>query len=599
MRVPKPLVVWLALAAGPVAAAETVEITAQGQLSQAEFRQWLEGAQPEPPAPPPGPPVAVAVLSARYELDLSGAMPLVEATFEVENFTDEWQLLPLLPAGAAVQPLGAVALVGRPEGIALQMRDAGRSEVRLRFTATSEGGREQAVRFPILPATSQLLSVSGVAPDRQLTVAGGARTRPAGDGADAQAHVFQLASDLAEVVVSVADLREEPERESRWLVNAETMVHHADGWLEHETRLRAQALDGDALGLELVLAGAGGGLQVSGDDLAEWRLVEPDKLTLRWRTRGRLEREVILRHRIASPPLAPHWRPVTPAPATPHDNGEAAAADGAEEVDAGDGPAHLGAGFDSLIVLAVPTGADLAADGLQTGVEPAHLPAWMRERLAGETAVTLRHRTDPEIEVSWPPRVDTDTMVVAGGRLDTRLVVNGSMLTHAEYRIEHESSARWRVALPEDAQLLEASVGGRRVQPVLREPWLEFDLPHAGAEPSTTRVEFSYTARTTALDPVSGGISLQSPRTPLFAHRVDWRIVLPDNYRIEGIESNAEPAPVEALRERKTSDDDEPRAGGRDHGKAAPAATAGLRHNLSRDEPTQVELFYRSHNLQE
>ena len=596
MRVFTSLVLLFAFAAGSVGGTESVEITAQGRFSHDEFRQWLEGAPREPAPPTPQPPVAAAVLAARYDVDLVAALPLVEATFEVENFTDEWQLLPLAPAGAAVQALEPVALVRRPEGISLQLRGAGRSEVKLRFTAARDSGRDQAVRFPILPATSNLLTVRGVGADRQVNVTGGERVRPVGEHEGSDVLVFHLASDLNEVAISISDLREAPERDSRWLVSAETIVHHADGWLEHETRVRALALDGDAMSLGIELSGAGPGLQITGDDLAEWTQAEPDKLDLRWRTRGRMEREVILRHRIASPPLAPQWRPVTPRPVLPEDNDAGAAA-----AAAADEPDDNGTGFDSLIVMVVPAGADLVADGLQSEVETTHLPGWMRERLAGEPAMVLRHRASPEIDVTWLPRVDTATMVVAEGRLNTRVVINGSMLTTAEYQIEHETSGRWRVALPDEAQLLEASIGGRRVQPVLREPWLEFDLSHAGAEPSITRVEFSYTAKAPALDPVSGGISLQSPRTPLFAHRVDWNITLPDNYRLEGIESNAEPAPAQASGSTKPDEVGPQPAGGPEPGRADPAsaATARLRHNLSRDEPTLVELFYRSDNLHE
>ena len=82
---------------------------------------------------------------------------------------------------------------------------------------------------------------------------------------------------------------------------------------------------------------------------------------------------------------------------------------------------------------------------------------------------------------------------------------------------------------------------------------------------------------------------------------MDWNITLPDNYRLEGLESNAEPAPAQASGSTKPDEVGPQPAGGPEPGRADPAsaATARLRHNLSRDEPTLVELFYRSDNLHE
>jgi hypothetical protein len=103
---------------------------------------------------------------------------------------------------------------------------------------------------------------------------------------------------------------------------------------------------------------------------------------------------------------------------------------------------------------------------------------------------------------------------------------------------------------------------------------LEFELP-APAERRPTTVAFSYTGSGKALDRVAGGLVVETPSTPLFAHRIDWDIVLPDGTRLDAVESNAEAA-------------------------AAPAnstpGSAWLRRMLTRGEPLRAEVFYRSNN---
>jgi hypothetical protein len=103
---------------------------------------------------------------------------------------------------------------------------------------------------------------------------------------------------------------------------------------------------------------------------------------------------------------------------------------------------------------------------------------------------------------------------------------------------------------------------------------LEFDLPNP-AEGRSTIVAFSYTGSGKALDRVAGGLLVETPSTPLFAHSINWNIVLPDGTRLEAVESNAEAASAPAN---------------------SPPGSAWLRRMLTRGEPLRAEVFYQSKN---
>jgi hypothetical protein len=227
-----------------------------------------------------------------------------------------------------------------------------------------------------------------------------------------------------------------------------------------------------------------------------------------------------------------------------------------------------------MVVVGVPQGAELSGDGWIVEPNPARVPGWIAEKAQGRKIVM---GAAPEVEVKWLPRVETALMTIQEASISTRVVMDGSQLTKTSYVLAHSEAGSVRWTLPRGMALLEASVGGVRVNPTDREGALEFDLPVPldGKDGKGTVVEFSYTGASKGLDRVAGGLEVETPSCPLFAHRIDWSIMLPDGMRLDAVESNAEPAAAPAN---------------------GSAGAAWLSRLLTRGEPLRAEVFYRSIN---
>lgn len=535
----KPIWFWMSgfLVCAPLFAEEAQD-GGQVTLPYASFRALLDQASPvvEPQAPP----VAAAFVEAGYEIDLRGSSPRVTASWTAENFSGAWEWVAVAPAGLAVRPDEGATLVADGKHLRMLLPEKGRSTVKARFAAGSSG--PVAARFQVVPSASNhlLLKHDGAATD---FVIDGAEPLP-GEAGEIR---YLLPATVTEVIVRRAE--KDDDRPARWEISSEAWVGFESGWLEHEVVLHANLIEGSGRELQLQFPNGPMRIHAEGPGLSEFRM--QDGLTLRWDASAPREREVHLQYRLPVAENAADWTPRIPF---------------AKE-DAG----H------SLIVIHVPSGAIAEGPGWDLHPQPGQLPAWIRERPGQNPVAVHRNNPSPSVGIRWLPRVETATMTIPQAKLITRVVADGSQLTEAVYQIElaNSGSARW--TLPEGMQLLESAVNGTRVRPVSREGALEFDLPApSGQKP--VEVRFSYTGSGKPLDRVAGGLLLQSPSTPLFAHRIDWGIGLPDGVRLEAVESNAEAVPA-------------PEPGHQ--------ASTWLRRSLTRDSALRAELFYRTRALEE
>jgi len=493
-------------------------------------------AQPEPTTPPQ-PPVKSALTRADYHITIGdNGRALVRVDWQAENFSDVWAWVAVAPLDLAIEPDAQSTLVSNQGEIRLMMETPGIHRASATFPAASSFG--VAAKFPVVPATFTSIRIEGPAPASSWRIDGASTI------IDADGQVRHLLPATAnEVVVRREEAQADPQKPETWNITAEAWVEYDAGWLDHEVRLVATPADKGGSVMRLDFPDMPSRIELTSDGLAFHEQTH-DGFLLQWESRSAHERVITLRYRIQAPGDQTQWLPRIPKSAT------------------------------STIVLAIPQGAEIAGDGWLPDPPPARMPAWLREK-ARSQAILLQSGELAAANVKWLPRVETDAMTIGEATISTRVVADGSQLTTASYQITHTATGSARWSLPENMTLLEARISGQRATPIDRGDALEFALPVPAGNGRPTVIEFSYTGTGQALDRVAGGLVVESPSTPLFAHRIDWTIVLPDGTRLDAVESNAEAAPVPA---------------------SAPPGAAFLRRLLTRGEPLRAEVFYRSLN---
>ncbi len=500
------------------------------------YQQFIELTEKPETAPDISPLVAAVLARADYFIDIRNGQATVTVEWMAENFSDQWEWVAVAPLDLAIEPVGESTLVAHDEAIRLLMPEAGTHRASARFPAPS--GLGIAARFPILPATFNSIKIQSDGKASAYQVDGATVLK------DENGEVRHLLAATAhEVIIRKSETDEGEKAPSTWSVSASAWVQYDAGWLDHEVHLSATPASGDGVNMQLAFPNAPSRIEVMSDGLLEYEKNDAGVL-LRWSNRDAIERAITLRYRTQITGDDSQWTVILP------------------ETDAG-----------SAVVMAIPQGAEISGEGWIQDPNPSRLPAWLRTQAEGQKVVMSSGKPQ-QVLVKWLPRVDTASMTINDATISTRVVADGSQLTTTAYQITHAGggSARW--SLPEGMTLLDAAVAGARVNPIDREGALEFDLPKPESGHPTT-VAFSYTGSGKPLDRVAGGLVLETPSTPLFAHSINWSIVLPDGTRLDAVESNAEAAsaPANAL-----------------------PGSAWLRRMLTRGEPLRAEIFYQSKN---
>lgn len=512
-------------------------------IPYSELKELWKAAQQNQPAPA-RPPVAAGLLSARYELEVRGDQVAGVVEFEAQSFSDEWTLLPLLGRDAQVhkvEPPDANVIL-REETYTLLTNRPGKQRIRMHFAANFiQEGDGHRLQMANSPALVNLLTVRGVPLDKALQVPGATQLSQEKGVATwrmpPREH-FELQLLSATKTAPVP---------SQWQVAAQCLVRFDDDLLRYEAHLVATTAAGSGLGLNLNLPPNARIASVSSEDLASWRAddstPETRRIVVQWRTPGILNRQLDVIYELPQT-LEMEWQLHAPAP----ENGSA---------------------LPSVFAVTARNEIELKAVGDSPAL--AQAPRWLAERTAG-FANTLVTRAD-KIAAKALQVIEIVPAVVEHAVFSSRIVADGSLISEQTYNIRTQAPVVWAVELPANSELLSCAVDDRRSNPINRGTGaLEIPLaPTANGKP--TRVTLAYTSKTAPLQPVSGSLKAELPKTPLLINALQWDLAIPADYEIAALEGNVTAATGAPTREGST--------------------VVRLKKELCRNERPTVELFYQ------
>jgi hypothetical protein len=444
------------------------------------------------------------------------------------------------------------------EGYALLTNVPGRTPVALHLATRGARHLTVPLKLKLGSASVKRLSVSGIPAGLEARVNG--QSAPTANGVA----VFLLPGNAGEVSLelTVPKIAEAPKppppiTPSHWQTQSQVLVRFAEGRLRFAARVFARADDGSGLDLTLALPANAGAITVTGEDVADWSQTRADDgrrlLRIRWKTRDVLDRELTLSYAVPQSSLAEQW--ALQAPTSPDDKDAR-----------------------HLFAILPADGLELKGDALRSAVESRRLPEWMRAEIGGAAFMTAESAAQLVLQTHWLPAIATAEAIVSEARGGLRLVADGATQTAVTYTIKHAAPLAWRLELPEKVELLSCTVGGVAARPIQRENGvIELALPTP--KDGTTSVALVYTAKLKALDPVSGDVGLELPRTALFIERLDWSITLPATFEITAIDGNVSASGSTA----------ESTGGDR---------IISLRKDFCRAERPAVSLFYQRRSLE-
>jgi len=521
---------------------------AEVRLPYSELRRLLEERTPPQKVPEPVvlPP---SLASARLKISRERERLIIDASFRTVRFSDKPAMIPLIGGelGLEHSEPAELSLLMSEGQICHAAAEAGSTTFSARFLADAE-----ALSLTLPPCPSLILEAAEG--NGQFIVSNGDREQTLEAGKP-----MPLPAAGATISIRAPSMREteqaqRPPQPSDWSWQHQALIRDADGELSHLVLARASATQGSGLSAELILPADARDLEAQGDDLASSRISrEADgsmRLLLEWRTRDILEREVMVRYRRPLKPLDATWQLVAPQ-------------------GAGEAPSRT-----RFVIAANPRRA-IEAAGLAGPYDAESLPPVLRAELRGTPYFSLESDgVRAEIEARELPLVATADAVIQEATWKLRQESEGSLLAEAILKVEHKQPFSVALESPAGFSLLGCTVNGADTRPISRgEGKLEIPLPQAGKE--TSVVALSFTAAGEALDPVSGTLELQLPRTPLFIRTLSWQIELPAAYRAE-VHGNLTRGPLDAH---------------------DPPSAIRLRKNLCRDELPAVSVFYQRADL--
>lgn len=501
------------------------------------------------------------VQRAELDLQLGERASALTANFSVEALDSEWQSIPLLGGEAQLEKVDAAGRqVVWTEGYDLLNNQPGPVTVALHCATRGAKSMtaQQPLRLKLGRATVKRLHVSGIPNGVEARVNG----QQAAEVKDGVA-LFPLPSEAADVTLELAEPRIEkppkPVTPSRWQTPSQTLVRYTEGRLQFRSRIFAHSDAGSGLEMLLTLPPNAATVTAAGDDLADWTAFRMDDgrrvLGVRWKTADVLDRELTVSYAVPQSPLAEQW--ILQAPSAPED-----------------------AAAKHLFAILPSEGLELKGEGLRAAVASHRLPSWMREEIGGAAFITAESGAQLALQTNWLPVIATAEAIITEAKCQLRLVADGSQQTTAAYTIKHRAPLAWTLELPPEVEILSCTVGSQEARPIQRaKGTIEFNLPAPrDATKGQTQIALVYAAKAKALDPVSGQVALELPRTPLFIERLDWSVAIPGVLEITAAEGNvAIAAPAEANAETNT---------------------ITLRKDLCRAERPGVELFYQRRSLE-
>lgn len=504
------------------------------------------------------PPVAGGLMAVLLRLDCTGGKSALEAEFRVENFSGEWESIPLMGAGlavASVEPPDARVLA-KDGQLCFATKTPGPATVKLRFVEHSMPAYSDrpVVEADLLPCAVSTLEITNL-PEGRAAVAHAGEEALTGSATG----IFALPANGGSISVTLQEpmkvaAEQAPPMPSEWSLQNEIAVVRDDGALRYTAHCYLTAQSGSGMAAVISLPANARQTRVEGGDLVDWHLERAEggrqTVSLRWKGRGLLEREVVVNYALQQAPLEEQWNLAAPA-------------------------AEKAGRTKNLFVLAVPPVSTMEGQNLRQISGSTGLSKWMVQLMQGQAAAAIEGAADVAVRVKPLPQVATADGTVKTAKCLTRIVADGSTITEASFEIEHEGSPRFAVDLPADSSLLKCSLNGQTTKPISGEGRrLEFQLPPVEGKAGKAEVALSFTAAKGKLDPVSGKVSAELPLTPWFIHTVEWSLALPDVYRISAVDGNIE------------------------YGAGAKAEhEVALRKSLCRGEAPKADLFYEKRGL--
>jgi len=515
---------------------------AEVRLPYSELKQLLARSEAavRPVVPKP------ALLSALLRLSIENGSPVVDATFRTTSFNDDTVLIPLVAGDVSIgkQDPQDAAVVLDGNSFCLVAAKAGTRTIQMRLLPIMSANGF-SLDLPACPAA--VFETGDLPADQSITLAAGEKEEALAAG---QTRPLPPAAQSLRVrLLDKQETREalRPPEPSIWTWQHQALVIPADGGLLYQIIARASAAGGSGVGATLALPPDAQDVTVSGDDLVSHEKIRGEdrssRIALVWKTRGLLDRQIVISYRMPLRPLDRIWHLQVPG----------------------------GEGTRTRFIIATSPLLAYAADGLTSPLSPQGLPPSFARLLQGGNCQHLEAAAAADLTVTPIPVAATAEGVVSSAEWALKIEPDGAMLATGVLSIDHKSSLEFVFDTPPGMKLLSCDVGGKAIPPVdLGQGVLKITLPASG---ENSKLSCSFTGRTGALDPVEGTVSLSLPKVPLFIHSLLWRIELPASYQAE----------THGNLTRVTSGD------------AATRIT--MRKNLCRDERPEVQVFYQRSDL--
>lgn len=517
---------------------------AEVRIPYGELKQLLARAEPaaKPATPKP------ALLSARLRLSIENNRPVIDATFRTTSFNNEVALIPLVAGDLSLekQDPGDAAVVVDGHSFCLAVNQAGTRTIQLRLLPIIS---KNGFSLTLPPCPSGILETGDLTEDQSVVFSSDdhEETLPA-------RQIRPLPHSGEKMEFRLLDRHEtrealRPPEPSTWTWQNQVLIKPSDGELSYQIIARASAAGGSGVEALLPLPPDAQDVAVAGEDLDSYSKTRGENrslgVSLVWKSRGVLDRQVLISYRMPLRPLDRTWHLQAPG----------------------------GDGTRTRFIIASSPVLSYAADGLTGPLSPQGLPSMLAESLEGQTCHHLETSTGADLTVTPIPVAVTAEGVVTNAEWALKIEPDGAMLATGALTIEHKAPLGFVFDTPEGMKLLSCEVSGKSVSPVdLGDGGLKVILPQLG---KNSQLSCSFTGRTTALDPVEGTMRLSLPKVPLFIHSLLWRLDLPAGYQAE-THGNLK-------RSQNASGD--------------PPSRISLKKNLCRDERPEINVFYQRSDL--
>jgi|GEM_PF-1482382 len=502
-------IIYLLCLTALAAAQEPALDDARVQLSYKELKALIEAAKVKPPEVSP---VESSILSARYDVQWREGTAAGVADFEVQTFRDGPQVVPLTGDGLiieSVEPKDATVVL-RDGHYALAVEGKQKSKVTLRFTLPVRQTEESlAIECAISPAVTASVQIRDIPKGRHVAVDKALRVEATGD-----AEKWQLGRSA---LLRIA-LRDEPKPLPPPIV--------------------MPAVIGEATSDMRVVADGAFSNRMT------WRIRHEGQLTWKLDLPGDMQ---VIAARVDGKPASPSRLDAKTLefrlPESPQGDTsvvELIYTGKSKALDPSRGELSLALPATSLLVEKLQWRVTLPAT-YQTTVTQGNMEV-LTAKTAGEISLGKEfcQAEAPAVRLAYevPPSI-TAPAVIREAASEMRVVNDGAFFNKMTWRIRHQAALVWKLALPEEYQLVSSRVGEQPASPSrVDAKTIEFRLPEPAK--GETVVELSYTGKGKAFDPVRGELALTLPATPLLVESLAWRVAMPAIYETVAAQGNVD-----------------------------------------------------------